>query len=62
MLDTTNEVENFCLFSGLVGYTLQLETIESLVRRAIADVDQYYRVSTFMEEPVSLSDHDGSII
>ncbi|CAM6088457.1 unnamed protein product [Calypogeia fissa] len=48
--DSTSEVENFCLFSGLVGYTRYHEEIEDLVERAIAAVDNYHRRSTSSEE------------
>ncbi|CAM6094973.1 unnamed protein product [Calypogeia fissa] len=48
--DSTSEVENFCLFSGLVGYTRYHDEIEDLVERAIAAVDNYHRRSTSSEE------------
>ncbi|KAL3680215.1 hypothetical protein R1sor_023171 [Riccia sorocarpa] len=38
-LDSISEVENFCLFSGLVGYVKHLEEMETLVNRAIEKVE-----------------------
>ncbi|KAG6542472.1 hypothetical protein Mapa_016162 [Marchantia paleacea] len=37
-MDSISEVENFCLFSGLVGYTRHQEEMETLVARAIQHI------------------------
>lgn len=49
-LESISEVENFSLFSGLVGYTRHYEEMEDLVQRAIAAVDNYHRRSTSSEK------------
>ncbi|KAL3680214.1 hypothetical protein R1sor_023170 [Riccia sorocarpa] len=38
-LESISEVENFCLFSGLIGYAKQSEEMEPLVKRAIELVE-----------------------
>ncbi|KAG6557506.1 hypothetical protein Mapa_000780 [Marchantia paleacea] len=41
--DSISEVENFCLFSGLIGYTRHHEEMEDLVARVIKIMDINYR-------------------
>ncbi|BBN10519.1 hypothetical protein MPTK1_5g04190 [Marchantia polymorpha subsp. ruderalis] len=41
--DSISEVENFCLFSGLIGYTRHHEEMEELVARVIKIMDMTYR-------------------
>ncbi|KAL3694601.1 hypothetical protein R1sor_008252 [Riccia sorocarpa] len=38
-LESISEVENFCLFSGLIGYAKHMEEMEPLVNRAIEQVE-----------------------
>ncbi|KAL2613174.1 hypothetical protein R1flu_024866 [Riccia fluitans] len=46
-LDSISDVENFCLFSGLVGYARHLEDMEVLVGRAIHQVKPLDELSSF---------------
>ncbi|BBN17749.1 hypothetical protein MPTK1_7g16730 [Marchantia polymorpha subsp. ruderalis] len=56
-MDSISEVENFCLFSGLVGYTRHQEEMETLVARAIQHIQTLDRSWSQRSEKSEKSDH-----